>query len=252
MRILFIDIETAPNLCYTWGLWKQNIHIDNIIEEGYTLCASYKWYKDKKIHFTGINEFEPKVMFQELADVISDADVIVHYNGSNFDMPILNKEFIKHGIWKPAPYHTIDMLQVVRKVFKFQSNKLDFVARSLGLGSKVQHKGMELWHGCMEMDESSWRVMTRYNKQDVRLLENLYVHMLPWIDGHPNAALYVDNNNPVCIACGSTNIGPRGVSNTKLATYPRYWCKDCGKWLRGRFSIVPKERRKAILTEART
>jgi hypothetical protein len=33
-KILLLDIETAPHRVYSWGLWKQDIHIDRIIEPG--------------------------------------------------------------------------------------------------------------------------------------------------------------------------------------------------------------------------
>ena len=42
-KILLLDIETAPNKVYTWGLWNQNIGLSQIIQEGYLLCWGAKW-----------------------------------------------------------------------------------------------------------------------------------------------------------------------------------------------------------------
>ena len=43
MRILYLDIETAPNEGKFWGLFKQNIGTNQITKPGYTLCFAAKW-----------------------------------------------------------------------------------------------------------------------------------------------------------------------------------------------------------------
>lgn len=48
MKILVLDIETSPHLAYVWGLFKENIPIDRLIEEGRILCWSAKWLNDKQ------------------------------------------------------------------------------------------------------------------------------------------------------------------------------------------------------------
>ena len=34
-RILLLDIETAPNKVYVWGMWNQNIAANQVVEDGY-------------------------------------------------------------------------------------------------------------------------------------------------------------------------------------------------------------------------
>ena len=46
MKILLLDIETAPNIVHSWGLWQQNIGLPQIVKSGYTICWSAKWYKE--------------------------------------------------------------------------------------------------------------------------------------------------------------------------------------------------------------
>ena len=46
-KILLLDIETSPNMVYAWGLFKQNLSIDHIIEAGSTLCWAARWLGDK-------------------------------------------------------------------------------------------------------------------------------------------------------------------------------------------------------------
>ena len=248
MKILHLDIETAPNVCYTWGLFNQNIGINQIVESGYTLCWAAKWHGDNKVEFMSIHEHGMEAMVQRMWELLDEADAVCHYNGEKFDMPTLNKEFALQDLCPPAPYHQIDLLRTARRRFKFTSNKLDYISQQFGLGSKVQHKGMDLWRECMAGNDKSWKTMKKYNIQDVKLLEKLYLHLLPWIQNHPNHALYKDTDRPVCPNCGSTHVVKNGVEHLKTLSYQRYRCGDCLTPIRGRTNITDKDKKKHILT----
>ena len=142
-------------------------------------------------------------MLSQIWELLDEADAVVHYNGTNFDVPTLNRDFLLHGMEPPTPYHQIDLLQTVRKRFRFVSNKLEYVAKALGIGEKVKHEGHSLWVRCMNDDPDAWADMETYNRQDTHLLEDLYVKLLPWINNHPNHGLYVEEDRPVCTNCGS-------------------------------------------------
>jgi len=251
MKILHLDIETAPNVAHVWGLWQQNVGLAQLMESGYTMCWAAKWHGEKQMFSQSIHFDGEKDMLESMHALLDSADAVVHYNGKKFDMPTLNKEFIKAGMTPPDPYHQIDLLQVAKKRFRFASNKLDHVANELGLGQKVKHVGHEMWVRCMNGDEEAWQNMIAYNKQDVLLLELLYNRMLPWIQNHPNHALYVESDSPVCPNCGSTEVKKKGVETTKLMQYQRYKCKGCGTPLRGRTMIMDREARKNVITQSR-
>lgn len=251
MKILALDIETAPNTAHVWGLFKQNIALNQIQQTGRVLCFAAKWVGEKgPVTFLSEYSDTTQVMLEEAWRLLDEADAVVSYNGKRFDMPTLNKEFIKHKMLPPSPYHHIDLLNTVRKQFRFTSNKLDHVLKELGLGSKVRHTGHEMWTKCMDGDPTAWRMMERYNKGDVLRLLQLYRFLLPWIDNHPNHALYMeDPERPVCTNCGSTKVHSRGDQTTKSMVYRRYQCNDCGTWLRGRYRI--NEKNTNVLTQAR-
>ena len=124
----------------------------------------------------------------------------------------------------------------VKSQFKFPSNKLDYVAQTLGVGAKVQHSGFELWRKCMAGDKKAWTEMKKYQIQDVDLLVDLYEILKPWIPGHPNRALH-DGLEEGCLVCASQNLQRRGVARSASGTYQRFQCQDCGKWQRGPISI---------------
>lgn len=239
MRLLLIDIETAPHRVYAWGLFDQRIGINQIVSPGYTLSFAAKWYGKKGVLFESIHKSGGDAMIQRAHDLISEADAVCHYNGTKFDMPILRKEMVLRGMPPPEPYKQIDLLQTARRQFKFASNKLDYVAQALGLGSKVEHKGMDLWRDCMDGCPKAWRVMEKYNKQDVILLEKLYEKLLPWIQNHPNLGLYDPKDRPSCTNCGSTHLQSRGYARSKTQQYRKFQCQDCGTWVRARRNETP-------------
>jgi hypothetical protein len=230
LRLLLVDIETAPHLSATWGLWDQNVALDQLLEPGYTLCWAAKWYGDKEVMFQSIVTGK-KSMVRRIHKLLDEADAVCHYNGKKFDIPTLNKEFLLMGLSPPSPAKQVDLLEVAKKKFRLASNKLEFVAGQLGLGSKTKHKGMELWLGCMKQNAEDWKVMEEYNKQDVRLLEKVYDRLLPWIESHPNRS--VMDGVKCCTKCASGSLQARGWSITSAGRYPRYQCNNCGGWMRG-------------------
>lgn len=251
MKVLLLDIETAPNVVMSWGLFKQNIAINQIMAPGYTLCWAAKWLgPNADIEFSSIKQDGEKKMLRRIHKLLDEADVVIHYNGKSFDVPTLNKEFVRHNMRPPSPYKQVDLLQVARQQFRFTSNKLDYVAQFLGLGMKIQHKGMDLWRDCMAGNADAWAKMEEYNIGDVTLLEKMYQRLLPWIPGHPNPALYEETDVPVCPNCGSTHLRREGYAYTQVGKYPRHSCNECGKWSRGRYTVLPKEARKALLVGA--
>ena len=211
-----------------WGLWNQNIAINQIQEPGYTLCWAAKQDNGPVVFDSS------KKMIKHLHELMEETDAIVHYNGTKFDIPTVNKEFLLQGLTPPSHYAEIDLLRTVRRRFRFTSNKLDYVCQQLGLGSKTKHMGMDLWKGCMGGDEKSWRTMERYNKQDVTLLQKLYKKLLPWIPNHPNHGVFINSDKPTCRNCGSTDVKENGIQRNNTLSYQRYRCNSCGAPLRGR------------------
>jgi DNA polymerase elongation subunit (family B) len=229
MKILLLDIETAPNLVHVWGLFKQNVSISQIIDSSYVMCWSAKWLGEDTIYFDSVRKSGPKRMLKKIHKMLEEADAVIHYNGSRFDIPTLNKEFLLKEMSPPATYQQIDLLKTARTKFRFPSNKLDYVAQSLKLGSKTKHSGHDLWVRCLAGEELAWEQMEEYNKNDVILLEAVYYKLLPWITNHPNTALIDDTDG--CPNCGSLDsLKKRGFYHTSVGKYQRYQCNVCHSW----------------------
>jgi len=234
LKILLLDIETAPLVAYAWSLWDDKIPTDRVIEQGYTLCFSARWNDKGPTQFASVETGTSRQMIRKAWELLDEADVVCHYHGSKFDIPTLNREFVLQGMKPPSPFKELDLLKVVRRRFRFESNKLDYVCQQLGLGSKVAHKGMDLWKDCMRGDPQAWRTMRRYNMRDVILLQKLYHRLLPWIQNHPNHGVFDGADKPTCRNCGSNKLQSRGYERTTTMVYRRFKCMACGAWNRGR------------------
>lgn len=228
-KILVLDIETAPILHYSFGLWGQNIGINQIVDDDRVLGVGAKWYGTKAVMWRSEHSHGRVGMLEWAWQLVDQADIIVHYNGNTFDMKHLQKEFWLEGMTRPRPHKNVDLLRVVKKEFRFSSNKLDWISQRAGIGQKVKHEGFALWRGCLDGDPSAWARMGRYCRGDVKLTEALYDELRPWIRNHPHFG--IDGPLRRCTACGSENLTRDGYHDAIVIRRPRFRCDHCGNYL---------------------
>jgi len=237
-KILLLDIETSPNLSYVWGHYEQNVIAHEL--EWYMLSWSVRWLHDEPVtrcladykdYVAGSDD--DKSLVQELWGFLDDANVVVWQNGDKFDYRKINTRFLRHGIRPPRPYRTVDTLKIARKHFAMNSNKLDDLGKYLGVGHKLEHKGFELWKGCILGDPDSWETMKAYNEQDVELLQRVYLKLLPWVFNHPNVST-LKGLIDACRNCGASDVVHEGFILTATGKRPQYRCTYCDTWMQGR------------------
>jgi hypothetical protein len=238
-RIVIYDIENFPNVGYTWGKWEQNVIQ---FTRQHTLASfSWKVLGEKKVHVVGLpdfpsykkDKFDDKELTKALWKLFDGADILIAHNGNSFDVKQSNAFFIKHNLPPPSAYQTIDTKLVAKRYFRFNSNKLDDLGDYFGLGRKVDTGGFQLWLDCMAGDTKAWKKMYTYNKQDVVLLEQIYLHMRPWMVNHPNVNAYTAQQD-ACPLCGSQNLQKRGFMGTRTGQTQRYQCQQCFAWSSGK------------------
>jgi hypothetical protein len=230
IKALVLDIETSPALADVWKLWDNNVGLSQLREVTNILCFAAKWHGSKKVEFHSDFHNGHAEMIGAAHELWSAADVLVHYNGDSFDLKHLRREFLLAGLNPPAPAQSVDLLRVVKKEFRFISNKLDHVSRQLGLVGKVAHSGHELWQQVMKDDPKAWATMRRYCMGDVRLTDDLYSRLKPWVGNHPHVGL-IDGLGPeTCNRCGSDKLQRRGWRHTLTGSYRAYQCQGCGGW----------------------
>lgn len=230
-KILVLDIELAPNIAHTWQLWDVTVSLNQLIEPARMICWAAKWVGKPAVMFRSEHHDSTEVMVRKVWDLLDEADIVVGYNSTRFDLPHLNREFLSAGLGPPSPYQQIDLLKIARSQFKFPSNKLQYITTALGLPGKTKHEGHDLWVKCLAGDPAAWSRMRNYNKNDVLITEQVYERLRPWIKNHPAIGLWTSNPSG-CRNCGSTETEKRGTAYTATASYQQYRCKECGAWSR--------------------
>ncbi len=237
LKILLFDIETAPNIGYTWEKYETNVI--EFIKERYMLTFTAKWLGENKSVTYGLDDFPTystntecdKELCIKLWELIDEADIVIGHNSDSFDIKVMNTRFIANGLLPPSPYRTVDTRKEAKKKFGFSSNSLNDLCTLLGIGGKHPTGGFKLWKDCMAGDKAAWKKMKKYNKIDVLLLEQLYLKLRPWMKTHPNTAILKDKL--ACHACSSVNTQRRGTMFNKVTKYQRIFCNDCGSWSQG-------------------
>lgn len=253
-RLLFLDVETAPILASVWRLWgEQNIGLNQIKSDWHLLSFAAKWLGERKVIYKdqsrAKNIEDDRALLISIHILLNEAEIVVAHHGKKFDLPVINSRLIASGFEPPSPYKIFDTREAAAKVFRFTSNKLEFLSGILCTKKKLAHRkfaGFELWKECLAGNPQAWAEMKRYNIRDVEALEELYLKLRPWTSG-PNHGLYDDSETPVCPKCASANVSRNGFIFLTIGKYQRFKCGACGGWARSSKPCNTKEKRVSLL-----
>lgn len=184
-KYLLLDLETSPTIGYSWGGRKFEVDIIEYIEEGNIISFAWKWLGDKTIQCKTNSLYSKdyrsnRRLVDQLQRLYSQADYVIGHNLFAFDDRVANTDILLNHLAPPPRHRVIDTLKIARMNFRFNSNKLDDLARRLGIGRKLPHTGFNMWKGCMANDPASWQLLEKYNKHDVFLLEEVWKKFEPW------------------------------------------------------------------------
>lgn len=229
IKRLYFDIETAPNIGLFWRAgFKQTISYESIIQERSIICICYKWAGEKKVYSLVWDKNQnDKQMLQEFIKVMNEADEIVGHNSDKYDEPWVRTRCLYHGIPVFPNYTTLDTLKKARAKFAFQSNTLNYIAQFLGVGAK-KHTSFDLWKKIiLNKDPKALDYMVKYCKQDVVILEKVYLKLANYITNK----VHHGEEKCDCPECGSkkmkfsrNRISATGLKRVQLQ------CQNCGKY----------------------
>src|SRR5260221_12903165 len=81
LRRLFLDIETSPNVVYSWRVgYKIALNSENIITERAIICIGYKWQGEPVQYLTWHNG-DDAAMLRRFVPVLESADEVVAHFG---------------------------------------------------------------------------------------------------------------------------------------------------------------------------
>jgi len=230
IRRLFFDIETSPMVVYSWRVgWKINIHTDNIIKDWKVICISYKWENEDKVHnLTWDKNQCDKKMLQDFIKIANTSDEMIAHNGDRFDIKKIRTRCIFHRIPMFPSYRTLDTLKKAKSGFNFNSNRLDYIAKFLGVGAKLEHEGFKMWVKCMEGDKQALKDMVEYCDMDIIVLEDVYLAMQNYIKNNTHTGVHNDKLKASCPTCGSEDVSLVKNNFTALGTIKRQLeCNTC-------------------------
>lgn len=233
-RILVLDIETKLLDLRAFGIRDQFIPhtaIRNIPASAKLVhCVGLKWLGKRKV--TVLSEWEHGYtgMIRGTRDALDEADAVLGFNQEVFDMRKLAGQCALERIHPFKPPTNIDLYKTVRK-WGFPSSKLDYIAQAFGIGRKVKHPGYEMWDRALDGCPKAQAMMARYCAGDVRLTEQVYERLLPYLDNHPRLG---NRHGLTCPNCGSDRLTSQGWKVTRTTRVQSLKCGECGSWTQGK------------------
>jgi DNA polymerase III epsilon subunit-like protein len=232
-KILVVDIETKLIDVRAFGIRDQYLDIKQIVnipKSARTIhCIGWKWLGERKAHVLSEWEHGYEGMIVGIRDKLDEADAVLGFNHINFDMKKMKGQFALLGLDLPKPPTNIDIFKTVRQM-GFPSSKLDYIAQAFGIGRKVKHPGFEMWADCLDGCPKAQRKMALYCAGDVRLTEQVYERLLPYLDNYPHLR---ERSGHACAKCGSTNLTSQGWKRTVHYRVQSLKCEN-GHWSQGK------------------
>ena len=253
-RILVFDIETSPNLVYTFGLFNQNISLEQVVKETSLLSISWKFLGEPETFYMQVDQhqkdlWDDKELCQAVSALFQNVDAVIGHNITRFDLPVIRGRLYHHNLPQLPPVNEIDTLVMAGHAGKHLSRKLAHLTKGLQFTKMAHAKfpGFALWRECLGRNPAAWEEMERYNRMDVISNEALFERLRPFSKVHIPG---FQTGDLCCPKCGSKDLKKRGVLETRGGWYQRYKCSSCGGWSQSRLTHRPRQIAKSILKGA--
>lgn len=256
-KTLCIDLEIAPRVAYLYGWYETSVLEE--IRPPILLAVGWKWLGEKHAHCLSlydrktVDPYNDKLLVNELWNLLDEANIVCAFNGNKFDIKQANTFFVRHNMTPPSPYKQVDPLVAAKRWFSFGCNKLDHLGKLLVNEGKTETTYKDCWKDLLEGNEKekkqASKLMNTYCARDVEVLEKVYLKVLPWMNNHPNMALYAGQPD-ICPRCGQQ-------SEFKVKSYRRtgmqinaiqYQCSKCGAYVTRK---LDKEEREQLKEEGK-
>ena len=222
-NILLLDIE-ATNLSANFG---------------FTICVGYKWLGKGRVYCPSIVDFPrfkkdvtcDRSLLKAIEKPIKEADIVITWYGKRFDEPYLQTRRLMNGLPPLAFKAHLDLWETAKRYLKFNSNRLDTVSRAIPLRKKERKTAIEShhWVKAAAGHRPSINYVIKHCKADIKVLEEVYLSMLPFIKKHPNVAYIQTLERALdrCPRCGKGGAVKDGFAATAAQIKQVWYCKNC-------------------------
>jgi hypothetical protein len=253
-KILLFDIETSRTKFDLWRTGEQRVRWDQIDEEMFILSWAGKWLFGNEVLGDIVTPAEAKRrdgkrVVKSIYKLLKEADCVISHNGNSFDIKQLNWQFLKYDLPPLTKYQSVDTYRKSKQIFGAPSLALDYIAHALGYDGKHETE-QSLWKLCEKGDKPALERMLNYNKQDVFILEDVYMRIRGWMKTHPNFGAFVDmydtlekdeNRCPRCTQVVNDSRYNRRWQSPAGYFYKAATCKHCGTELRKTYRMKGKK-----------
>lgn len=217
-NILLYDIETT-HLKADWG---------------WTICIGWKWLDSKGVYVKSLMDYpdwkqnltNDRALVEEFHRVMSEADMRVGFYSRGFDIKFLQSKWLQYELPPLPQIPEVDLFFVAKSNLALTRKNLDNITRFLGLDQKKYYVTAKIWQQAMVGNPDAIRKIMAHCRQDVRITEQLYYKLRPYIRTHPRTAGYYN-----CRYCGSDKVQRRGY---QMSIYKgkqvRVQCQSCFGW----------------------
>jgi hypothetical protein len=173
-NILYIDIEVSKSLYFNYGakVYSTYLNIDDLFKEKYIISWAASYVGSKAVWSDCVTGKEARKwtdarILPRLRELMDSADILAGHNFDAFDLKHINAQLLLNDLEPVTGKKTIDTLKIARSRFKFESNKLDYISRKLGLRPKDDITNDDWLRIVKTGDEKTLARILKYNKGDV-------------------------------------------------------------------------------------
>lgn len=185
------DVATFGKQLSSWSVGFIDIETTGLAADfGFILGACIKPSGSKKILEFRIDSYpdyrkdlcDDHRLVMDIKEAMSQFDVLIHFNGNDFDMPFIDTRLAIWGEKRSPLVHDIDLLPIVRKKLRLHSRRLDAVATAL----QVKHEKTKLdpmvWQRASHGSTKDLDYIMEHCRMDVVVLEEVFVKLKGFVD----------------------------------------------------------------------
>jgi len=233
LKRIYFDIETSMVEGRFWRIGRKiDLSPDNITKPAQIICICYKWEHEDKVHaLTWDRKHQDKKMLKDFIQVANEADELVAHNGKGFDMKWVLWECLINSIPAFPTYKMVDTLSMMRTKFRAPSNRLNYLCQVLFGKEKTPHSGLQLWHDVMDNVPGALDQMVSYCKNDVLLLEELFLTIEGYFPAKTNNAVLSGYEKWCCPYCTESDVKHSKVRVTAMGSVRHQMqCNSCKRY----------------------
>jgi hypothetical protein len=244
LKIAYCDIETSPELNYTYATRKTTIQHNQVIApmqitsvgymfEGDKSATVLSWDQstDKHNAFDILRQDRDKNLLKEVVPILNEADILIGQNSIEFDQKKIQWRLNVHSLPRLDNLIPLDILKQSYRAFSPLSHKLDYRSKVYGLGGKIK-QDMDDCIAVAMGDQKAQNIRLKYNGKDVLDTRRVFWKELDYYtlpDGLLKTLKFYVGNDCVtfCVRCASRHQAKFNVNRQKLKNGYKLTCKGC-------------------------